>query len=486
MNTRKWKFLVGGLGLLLLVACGGSGSSQLTAGIDGTGARVPVGVLSAGTVTGFGSVIVNGVRFDTSGASFSIDGQPGAQSDLSVGDVVIVRGELDDNDPSQGTASSVTFDDLVEGPIAAIDSAVGTITVLGQTINIDADTSFDVSIQPPTLDGLAVGDIVEVSGLAASDGTIAATRIELKVATLEFEVTGIVENHNSAISQFGINGQLVDYSSAMLSDFDDGTIDDGELVEVKAGTTFGAGGELLATRVEFKGNDVAGDDGDRLEIEGFISRFVDISDFDVSGFPVTSNGSPTVVGGVAADLGLDVKVEVEGNLNGGLLTATRIEIRRSSAIRLVANVDSVDAATNSFVVLGITIRVDNQTRIEDKSSQDLQTFSLSDLLVDDYVEIRGAELPAGSGEILASRLEREDDDPNVEIRGFVETGTVVDPSFSILGVTVTTIAGTVFRDAGNVAIPSSSFFANAEGRLVKADGLEVGDQAITATEVELE
>lgn len=487
MIYRKRNFPLVGLLSLLLAACGGgSSSSPLVAGIDGTGARTPVAVVSTGTVTGFGSVIVNGVHYDTSATSFTIDGQPGSQSDLDVGDVVVVKGELDEDDSSRGTATSVTFDDLVEGPISAIDTTAGTLTVLGQLVRINADTSFDDSIQPASIDGLAVGDIVEVSGFVGTDASIAATRIEPKPASTELELTGVVEDLDVVNSRFSIRSQIIDYSMAMLNDFDDGTIDEGELVEVKAGPVLGPDDELVATRIEFRGNDVEGEDGDRAEIEGFISRFVDITDFDVAGFPVTTNGSPTIEGGVAGDLGIDVKVEVEGSLSGGVLRATKIDVRQSNSVRVAANVDSIDYADDSFVVLGITVRVDPKTRLEDKGPQDIEDFSLSDLLVDDYVEVRGAELPAGSGEILAGLLERDDDEPDVELRGFVDAGTVVDPSFSVLGVTITTNGSTVFRDSSGSVIPAGSFFAAAEGRLVDIEGLEVGDRAVTATEVELE
>jgi len=474
---------------LLLSACGGGGgggygSGPATAGIDGTGARSPV--VASGPVTGFGSVIVNGVHYETNSTRFTIDGASGSQDDLAVGDIVIVRGELNRDDSSRGTATSIEFDDLVEGPISAIDSALNTITVLGQTVRIGADTSFDDSIQPASIAGLAISDVVEISGLTVSDGSISATRIEPKPASAQFELTGLVTALDAGNSRFNIGNQVVDYASAMIEDFAGGTIANGDLVEVKAGTTLGGGGALLATRVEFKGDDFNGEDGDRVEIEGFISRFVDITDFDISNVAVTTNGSPAITGGVVGDLGLDVKVEAEGTFVGGEFVATRIDIRRSNGVRVVANVDSVNAAGNSFVVLGITVRVDPLTRLEDKGPMDIENFSIDDLLVGDYVEVRGAELPAGSGELLASLLERDDPRSEVEVRGFVESGTVAEPTFEILGVTVTTGGGTVFRDASGNVISSASFFAAAAGRHVNVDGTEVSDQGILATQVEFE
>ena len=178
------------LGLLLMAimataACGGGGGGgssatatpppnqdpppaddppPATGGIDRGGVAV-------GPIDGFGSVIVNGIRFDTSDTQFSIDDGVGGQDDLSVGQVVIVRGSIDD-DGLNGTADSVEYDDAVEGPIDAgsIDLAAGTFSVLGQRVRVTTTTVFDDSIQPQSLDGLAEGDVVEISGLPDADG----------------------------------------------------------------------------------------------------------------------------------------------------------------------------------------------------------------------------------------------------------------------------------------------------------------------------
>ena len=47
-------------GLLAVTACGGDG--ETVAGIDGRGTPVAATVVSKGTISGFGSVIVNGPR----------------------------------------------------------------------------------------------------------------------------------------------------------------------------------------------------------------------------------------------------------------------------------------------------------------------------------------------------------------------------------------------------------------------------------------
>jgi hypothetical protein len=121
--------------------------------------------------------------------------------------------------------------------------------------------------------------------------------------------------------------------------------------------------------------------------------------------------------GVAADvslLGSNLKVEVEGDLLGGILIADNIDIRRGKAVRAVAIVDSTDTAAadplaHTLVMLDITFTIDALTRFEDKSDARITPLTIADLAMGNYLEIRGTEFPAGSGQVLATIVEREDD-----------------------------------------------------------------------------
>jgi hypothetical protein len=465
---------------LFLSACGGgSGGGNNPPPVDGI---VRTG-FAIGPITTFGSVVVNGVRFSTTNAAITVDDSPGTQDDLRVGDVVLVRGRIDSN-LTTGTADEVRFDDNVEGPIQSIDLLTGVLVVLGQTVHTDSQTSFDNNIQPASLAGLAVGNIVEVSGLVMGDGSIAATRIEKKAAGSLFEVHGIVSNLDTANSRFSLNALVVSYATATLDNFPGGQISAGNFVEAK-GNAFDGSGRLVATRVEFEGP-VTGNSNDRVEIEGFITRFVSAQNFDVSGLPVSTTNSTVFSGGAAADLGLNVKVEVEGSLNAtGTLVAAKVDIRRGAAVRMTALVDSVNAAGNSLVMLGITVNIDALTRLEDKSNANVRPLTINNLNAGDYLEVRGAEQPAGSGRILASLLERDNVDTRTILQGFATS--VSAPSFTILGVTVTTNGSTQFRDTNGSSISSATFFSQvAAGTLVKAQGTETSATAITADEVQLE
>jgi len=469
------------LGMGMIAACGGGGGGGQVAGIDGGGTPTPVAtVVSKGTITGFGSVIVNGVHYDSNGADITIDDNPGLESDLAVGDIVVVKGTLNSSGTS-GSADSIDFDDAVEGPISAIDLAGGTITVLGQTVVIDDLTSFDDRISPPTIGGLAQDDVVEVAGFFLTDGSISATRIEPKPAGGEFEVTGIVGSLTA--TSFQLNSLVVDFSSAMLDNFPGGAPAEGQPVEVK-GTELGGAGQLIASRVEFKGNELAGSAGDRYEVEGYISNFDSPAQFEVDGVPVTTNGSTTYENGAVGELADDRKIEVEGDLNAaGVLVAEKIEFKLGTFIRIEAPVEDVKAAT--LTLLGVVVNVNVATRFEDKSDARVTQFDLADVNIGDYVAIRGYEDSSG---VVATLLERDDARNDVSLRGFIES--VSDPQFAILGVTIVTDAlpaPTVFRDAsGNVITPADFFGLDfSVPRLVEAKG-QLSNGQILAEEVQRE
>ena len=309
-------------------------------------------VVTFGTISGFGSVIVNGVRYDTSNAQFTDEGAAIAQGDLKVGQFVRLHGEVS----ASGTARAMKIerDDLLEGPIGAIDAVAGTLVVLGQTVVIDADTSFDERIVPASLAGLALAQWIEVDGLPGPDGIIHATRIEPKAAAGEMEVTGVVSALDTTVRTFRIGSLVIDYMQASLDDFPAAGIANGDRVEAK-GNALNANGELIATEVELQ-RLVDRDDADEIEIEGYITRFASVTDFDVSGQRVTTTGATEFEDGAAADLAVGLKVEVEGDLNSaGMLVAEEISIRRPGDVRITGAIESIDAAASRIHLLDLQV-----------------------------------------------------------------------------------------------------------------------------------
>jgi len=473
---------------ILLAACGGGsdGSTVAPDPGDGTGGITGTGIAFAvGPITGFGSVIVNGVTYDTSAATFDVDGMAGTQDDLELGHYVMLTGTISDDDVT-GTAATVTFGDNVEGPVSSVDSVAGSFVVLGQTVLVDGGTSVDDSC-PATLEALTDVAAVEVSGPVRADGVIAATRIECKAVAGELEVTGVVSSLDTGAMTFQINALVIDYSAAMIDNFPTaGVINEGDPVEAK-GNALGDSDELLATRVEYKGAEFPDNEGDHAEIEGFITRFASATDFDVAGITVTTNGSTLFEGGAAGDLGPNLKVEVEGEFNAsGTLLATKVEIKQATNVRVAGRIDSISGTT--VRVLDIPITTDpTTTRFEDQSDLRVEPLTVGDLGIDDYIEVRGQEFPAGSGELAAVRLERDDPRSETELRGFVEAGGANRPTLTVLGVTIETNGATVYRDVGDQVMLADDFWATvAEGTLVDAKGAETGLSTLVAEELQLE
>ena len=460
---------------VLTTACGGGsgGDDNPTAGIDRGGITIAQGPISA-----FGSVIVNGVRYSTTSATVTIDDQPGTESDLRVGQVVRVEGTVN-ADGVTGTARTIRFDDELEGPVQSIDLATSRFVVLGQPVRVSAGTSFDDSIVPRSLDGLQVGQRVEVSGLVGADGVIAATRVESKAAAATVEVQGVASAVDTAARRFSIGLLTVDYGSASLSGFGTGQPANGDLVEVQG--TVGGADVLLATRVEKRSASLSGSTRDSADLEGLVTRFASATDFDVAGQRVTTTASTRYEGGTAANLALDANVEVEGGFDAtGRVVATEVQFRRESDIELAGQVESVNAAGGTLVVLGTTIRTTSLTRFEDQSPADLERFGLADLRVGDYVEIRAYREASG---LVATLLERDDPEAGVELQGVATD--VAQPNLNVAGIAVTTGPATEYRDNNGVSISAATFFAAAPGREVKVRGSLVNN-VVLAERAELE
>jgi hypothetical protein len=469
--------------------------------------RSGVGV-SAGPIDGFGSVIVNGVTYDTSSATWTRDDNPSSQDQFKVGETVIVTGTIDTNstsdDDRNAVAETVELDELVKGP--ATQAAGTTATVMGQTVRSDAGTIIDNDCNTLTTDvsfdnlsDLTAFFAVEVYGnVQPDDGSIKATRIECKteadMAGDEFEVNGIAEMVTATTIM--VNGLKVDYSMANLgNDFPGGEITDKDPVEVK-GTDFTPGVDpnpdtLVATRVEYKGNRLVGAEGDHYEIEGFISVFRGVDDFDVrvglDTFTVITDSTSTTFEGDPNLLDVNVKVEVEGEIDGDdNLAATKVEIKTSTNIRVTGLVDEI--VNGEIRILNIRINTDNLTRFEDKVD-DNPDYDASAVMEGHYVEARGQEIPAG--EITAFEFRRDQEDTDTELRGFIEDDSVIGTSsFMILGVTVDTRSVEVYRDQNDVPFTDPAEFWTAVGTggvLVDVKGAEQADgTTLLAQEVELE
>jgi hypothetical protein len=427
---------------------------------------VTASVVTNGVITGFGSVYLNGTRYGTDDVSVTMDDRPADPLQLRVGQYVELKGHA--HADGGHDAEVIRYHNVLEGPITGIDAVAGSFMVMGQTVRVTLETVFGDGVVPASIDGLAMGDVVEVSGIVPADGVIDATRIDVKPDGGPYDVSGYVTGVSVAGHRFDLNTLVVDYSSANMEDFVAGDPAVGDLVKV-TGFTFLADGAFLATHVELRSDDyLSAGPGDMVEIEGVVEAFVSVTDFRVAGWKVTTTSTTTYEHGTAANLADGVLVEVKGVANAdGVLVAPKIAFREVSTIRIVAQLDAL-SLSGHLQLLGVDVTATDTTVFRDMSALALREFGPDDLAIGNWLDVRGYEQRDGSGAVVATQVVRIDPASDVRMRGPFRDP--ARPSFDILSVLVTTSNSTRFVLEGNVRITADEFFAQAPGELVEAWG----------------
>ena len=314
-----------------LSTCGGIGGSEFAGGgTGGTG-------ISTGSISGFGSVVMNGAHFRTDNnvapgsrqkrCYNGKDNSGRADRDVfAVGMIVTVRHGVADNN-----ALEIEYRDNLQGPVAKILSgADNVLEILGQTVVVD-NAAFFASLKQ--------NDVVEVSGYADNAGRIRASRLfslppPRPPPAQEFELKGFVSGSSSTGFHLG---PLPDGSGITVTVF---------LARRRAnfrgnGATSrsqdhrpGAGrrrhhrhteSKRLAARTEFPDNAL-------VDLEGLVTtpwsgQGNDLS-FAVEGKRVRWEAGTEFGGGTRDDLRqTNLKVQVHGMENGGVLSAARIVFR---------------------------------------------------------------------------------------------------------------------------------------------------------------
>ena len=320
------RLLVGVL-LLALVSftfsnCGGTGIDLAGGGVSGTG-------VSTGAIASFGSVEMNGVHYLTDNNtikmshgddhSFELD-----QAVFRVGMVVTIH-----HGPNDNNALEIEYRDNLQGFIAAKNSgADNTLTVLGQTVVVDSAAVFT---------NLNLNELVEVSGFVDSAGRIRATYIERNPQSPhhggEFEVKGFV----SGLSSSGFRlGPLPDGTGMTVTVSYTPTVgsglDNGMYVQVVTTNPQPVSGVITATRIDKLSPRTVFPEKARVDLEGLVtappSGSGNVFTFAVEGKRVQTDGATQYAGGgTAANIRPDVRVQVQGTENGGVLSAAKIIFR---------------------------------------------------------------------------------------------------------------------------------------------------------------
>ena len=366
----------------VFTACGGGGSAD--AGATGASSITPT-AFTQGTITGFGSIVVNGVRFDESAASVSDDaGNASTAQALRLG----MRVEVDHADvdarASTARAAAVRYGSLVLGPVASVDAAGNSLTVLGQVVDISRSTVFSETLAAG-LSALAVGAVIEVHGLAdAATGHVSATRVEAASSATRYKLRGSVAGLNTSAKTFNIGAAAISYatlaSTAVPSNLADGVALRVELASVQSG------GFWVASALGVKGP--RGEHGNGLggHVRGKITAFTSSSSFTLDGVVVDASGASFPDG--SSGLALGVEVEVDGTVSKGVLVANKVSIESrhqgddSHQWQLFGAITALDTAAKTFVVRGVTVTYGAATTYVGGS--------LADLAVGRKVHVKGS------------------------------------------------------------------------------------------------
>ena len=474
--------LLGVVGFIgLLSGCGSDGGGAASGPASGSASG---SAAASGAITGFGSVFVNGKKFETSGSSFVVDGQSGSQSDLKLGMTVVATGSFNGD---QRSASSVRQRDAVEGLVQSIAGDGLSLVVMGQTVLVDSGTLIDNNIPGQNILNLVAGtDFVEVNGHIRPDGVIQATFIEKKPAgTVTPEVRGFVKNHNDGAKTFQIGNLTVNYTTALINDMPSpvGNAWNGLFVEAK-GTQFTPGpnvqtqGTLVATKVELENQGVQ--QADEFEVEGFVTQVVGPGDFFIGATHVQTTANTEFRGGTIDEIVVGAKLSTEGRLANGVLTAKHVKFH--AGVKLEGNIAAVDLGAKTFTITGlsgVTVSVNSQTEFKADSGN-----TLNDLSVGDHIRVRGRVV--GGNSVIATRVEQRSADDDVDLQGPVQS--ISGQSLTILGVEVdtSTISNDNFEGLDDQSIGRVAFFDAVNiGTLVKVKG-RLNGAVVTWREAELE
>ena len=218
-----------------------------------------------GTVTGFGSICLNGrrIQYDAEVSVF-FDGESATSDDLEIGQVVkvVARDE-------KALVIDIVF--AVVGPVAEVNTA--SFTVMGQVVEPAKGSIVD-------WDSLVAGHRVAVSGLRRPDGTIVASRVDPAYAALtdrvmELDIEDLfdpevdqidVEGYVHAVGVDGLNLGYVHIDSEAFDDGETSTRPEvGARVRVRASRT--SAGNFAAQRVELLREEQLLQDFERLDFE---------------------------------------------------------------------------------------------------------------------------------------------------------------------------------------------------------------------------
>lgn len=450
--------------LVGLASCGGVGSG---------GSGMSAGSVADGTVNGFGSVIVDGARYDDRNASVVSEVAPGSDVITQVRFGQRVSVQLD----AAGVASTVRVDAALAGPVASIEST-NQFSMLGQTVLVNTTgtagpiTQFGGGYSQAS--DLHARDVVSVHGLLVRQGTsyvFQATRIDKLAAMPAYlRATGIVGNLGS--STFTLGALTVDATGATLLPAGS-TLANGQMVTLLAPpdslqtpthTTW------RVTAAQLRVQSVR-DTSVYYRISGSISQLNTLArTFTLDGVTVGYGAASVRPGGTALANGLYAVVQATA-ASDGTLAATSVTVRDAGSdteAELSGNISAYDATSRRFVVRGVAV---------DAGSASLEECPTGGLANDLYVKVEGRVTSSG---VVASSVHCEAEPSGATVQRHGVAGSVNPVARSFV---LTTSGGPVSVQWSDRTYFEGTSVSDLPGRTVEVDGSFVNG-VLVATKIE--
>jgi len=375
-------------------------------GVDsgGTG-RVSLSY-SIGRLSGFGSIVLNGVHYDETRA-LVLDDEGGLhlRDALKLGMTLdVTAGPVTANAATgvnSAVADKIVFGSAIRGPLQSLDWRNFTITVLGQTVKVNTDTVF--AAPASGMAGMRVGQVLEVHAMFdAASGQYIATRIELPQVVANYKLQGAVSRLDTSARTFYIGSARIGYGSALPGEVP--ALADGAVVKVKLRTGAGKNGtwEMISGS---QGNRQVPPDVGSVTVDGIVSAYHGLNDFKLDGKAVNAAGAGVAFkGGTNGQLANGVRVIVTGQVSNRVLVADGVEYRQGGSnsngspekVTLHGIVESANAPQRTFVVRGTDVAYGSATSFEGGSA--------ARLVPGTAVDVTGALCASGT-EVCAARIE---------------------------------------------------------------------------------
>lgn len=297
------------------VGSGGTGIDGDGVGSGGTGQSAEA--VGIGSVDGFGSIVVNGIRHAIDAATLDI----AAPGGLQLGMTVRVRGRIDSS-RGEGAATAVSSAPELRGLVAQPE-ADGSFSLLGARVSVDPSTAW-AGLGGPA--DLAEGMPVLAYALPGAAGHLRATRVERLASVPSPVLTGTVQDLRADAKRFRLGEQHVDFADARFAPgLPQTALAEGLLVRVTATALPLPGTALVAAMVEPWHPRPVGE-AQPLSLAGLVTDHAGGTRFRLLGVEVDAAGA-TVTGGPAQAVGNGVRLEASGVVRQGVLVAQRLALR---------------------------------------------------------------------------------------------------------------------------------------------------------------